>query len=193
MSAIAGWYTPTSANRQQPPTWHACRGGGDGAGVTGCGRWRHDPDTDAVPILTPPKGAIVCKVCALTVAKATPSPDLLIALADAPAPVGDPRLNPWRLRLARELRGLTQAQLAAQAGYKGGATRLCRIERYADEDAGIKHGRPVAFRWSKALRLTADDLCSDDATIAADRAQHDAWRASGLPLREWAQRQRGKK
>ena len=157
--------------------------------MTGCGRWRHDPHADATPERTPPEGANVCKVCAQVAAKATPAPDLLTSLADAPLPQGDPRLNPWRLRLARELRGLTQAQLAAQAGYKGGATRLCRIERWTDEDAGIRHGRPVAFRWAKALRLTADDLCSDDATTAADRAQHDAWRASGLPLREWAQRQ----
>ena len=186
MSVIAGWYAPGRTDRAGVLVWHVCRGSD---GMSGCGRWRHCADFDATPIVAPPEGAVVCKVCAQVAAKATPAPDLLASLADAPPPVGDPRLNPWRLRLARELRGLTQAQLASQAGYKGGATRLCRIERWTDEDAGIKHGRPVAFRWAKALRLAADDLCSDDETIAADRAQHDAWRASDLSLREWAQRQ----
>ena len=188
---IAGWCDPDwRATTPRPHTWHLYRAGR--LPMSGCGRWQWDASTDHSPKASPPEGAVVCKVCAQVAAKATPAPDLLASLADAPPPQGEPRLNPWRLRLARGLRGLTQAQLAAAAGYKGGATRLCRIERWTDEDAGIKHGRPVAFRWAKALRLTADDLCSDDATIAADRAQHDAWRASDLPLREWAQRQRGK-
>jgi transcriptional regulator with XRE-family HTH domain len=115
--------------------------------------------------------------------------DLLQRLAASPPPVGTPRLDPWKLRLARELRGMTQRALADKAGYAKGQHRICRIERYVDEDAGLGHGEVVAFRLASALQLDVADLCSDDKTIAANRAQHDAWRASGLSLREWAQRQ----
>ncbi len=184
-TTIAGWFTPISRTTTAC-VWHVCR---RSDGVSGCGRWRHVAGEDAATLPTLPDGAVVCKVCAQVAAKAAPAPDLLASLATTPAPVGDARLDPWKLRLARELRGLTQVQLAELAGYKGGATRLCRIERYTDEDAGVQHGKPVAFRWAKALRLTADDLCSDDVTIVANRAKHDAWRASDLSLREWARKQ----
>lgn len=185
-TTIAGWYAPGVTTRRAADVWHVCR---RSDGLTGCGRWRHVAGEDTEPLTTPPTGAVVCKVCAQVAAKATPAPDLLVDLATTPAPQGAARLDPWKLRLARELRGLTQVQLAELAGYKGGATRLCRIERYTDEDASVQHGKPVAFRWAKALRLTADDLCSDDVTIVANRAKHDAWRASDLSLREWARKQ----
>jgi transcriptional regulator with XRE-family HTH domain len=117
--------------------------------------------------------------------------DLLQQLATSKPPVGEPRLDPWKLRIARELRGLTQRALAAEAGYTNGHNRICRIERYSDENAGVGHGRGVAFRLAAALDVRVEDLCSDDETIAANRNQHDAWRATGMDLREWAKKQGG--
>ena len=96
--------------------------------------------------------------------------------------VDNPRLDPWKVRIAREARGLTQAQLADALGYAdGGAATISRIESYL-MTAGPKRAAALA----RALQVNERLLLSVEETWVANRATYYEWVAAGRPdLRQW--------
>ena len=96
--------------------------------------------------------------------------------------VDKPRLDPWKVRVLREARGFTQAQLADLLGYAdGGAATISRIESYL-MTAGPKRSAALA----RALGVNEHRLRSVEESWVANRATYDEWVAAGRPdLRQW--------
>tara|TARA_R110000868_G_scaffold169231_4_gene404184 strand:- start:500 stop:844 length:345 start_codon:yes stop_codon:yes gene_type:complete len=93
-----------------------------------------------------------------------------------------PRVDAWKVRCWRELRNLSQHDLAAKIGYgKHGDETVCRIETYA-----LNAGEHRAQRLAKALRVSLNDLQSLPVEWELNRAAFAAWTAAGRPdLRTW--------
>lgn len=103
--------------------------------------------------------------------------ELRSAVRDA-ALVGDP----WKLRCARELRDLSQTDLAVIAGWSptAGKHAITRIERWHR-----KFSRARAEALAIAMAMPRDALLSSPAELEASRAQADRYFAHGGNLRDF--------
>lgn len=93
-----------------------------------------------------------------------------------------PQLDPWKLRCWRELRNLSQHDLADALGWgRNGNQIVCRIENWV-----IPVGARRLAAFADALRCRESDLTSQAAELRASRARFDAWCAAKRPeLRTW--------
>lgn len=96
----------------------------------------------------------------------------------------DPRLrvDPWKVRCWRELRGLTQKQLGDAAGYgTRGDETICRVEGYA-----LTVGAVRCAKLAKALRVHAAELQSKAVDFKTNQELFEEWNDAGRPdLRGW--------
>lgn len=106
--------------------------------------------------------------------------------ASEPVVVDPLTLDPWKLRVARTLAGLSQTQLAQRAGYKGGNARICLIEGYRDKKS---REAKMTARLAAVLGVDPLDLMSTADDQLDGWALFSDWKRDGKPpLREWVRR-----
>ena len=97
---------------------------------------------------------------------------------------GAERFDPWKARCARELRGLSQAETAANAGMgvRGNET-LSRAEGWHPQ---VNFGPKRVAALARALAVRPADLLSNPSERARSRERYAKWVADGRPdLTEW--------
>lgn len=96
-----------------------------------------------------------------------------------------PQFDPWKLRCWRELRGLTQLELAKALGWsESGNETISRIESWK-----LNVGQRRHESLARVLRCKLTDLSSVPSQLAKSRARYDEWCAAGSPpLRAWLAR-----
>lgn len=113
------------------------------------------------------------------------NPERLLLAKDA----DKPRLDPWKLRVWRKTKGITQRELAAKMSKSAYAYHeISRVERYL-----VTAGKRTLRRLAEALELTEADLLSRGSVWLENREKFEAWDSEGRPnLARWLrERERG--
>jgi transcriptional regulator with XRE-family HTH domain len=93
-----------------------------------------------------------------------------------------PRFDPWKLRILREARGMTGAQLSDACGWGTfGFQQVSRFETY-----NRPAGKVTLRRLTQALGCKDADLLSSGREFRDNKTKFEAWRNDGSPdLGKW--------
>lgn len=114
---------------------------------------------------------------------------MVIDVKRAAARVRIMRLDPWKLRCARAMRGVSLVELMVLAGFKPSRrVKFSQMENYQfrpDAWARLYGDQPQTYPAgvasnvvepiARALGVAPLDLCSDDRALAESRAEFDEW------------------